>query len=90
MSPTTTEAFTEPLAQVIHDIGQGYRYWVTLSGTVVDLDVDLADGQLRVAGSLVIDVGLPDWTKNDSQPWAGLWQLCRTDADFYAKQRRAH
>jgi hypothetical protein len=82
------ESFTEPAHQVGVDIGRGYRYWLEVSGVPVDLDVD--QGRLVVAGTVITNAGLPDWTNDESQRrWSEWWELCRRDADFYGRRRRA-
>lgn len=79
-------SFTEDEDQVRDDIGSGYNYEVVTGER--RLPVRVVEGRLQVAGTPIQQLDLPDLTTT-ADPWAGWWELCRSDAAYYRNQRRA-
>ncbi len=78
-------SFTEDAGQVRRDVESDYPYIVTVGAE--RLPVSVTDGQLHADGKPVEQLNLPDWT-DSAEPWAGWWELCASNANFYRNQRR--
>lgn len=77
-------SFTEPVRQVVADLGKGYPYVVEGDGA----SVTAADGRLVVAhGHALTDV-VPDVTNSTEPPWVGWWQVVTAQRDLYVNQRK--
>jgi hypothetical protein len=76
-------SFTEPLDQVVSDIGMGYTYDAEVDGSTLAVSVD--SGDLVIGTKGLGDSGLPDLKSVDS--WSVWADLVATDAGYYQAQR---
>ena len=78
-------SFTEPLDQVVADIGAGFEYLVELDGT--QARVTLHEGAAVTDGRELASIAELMLTGDDEEPWNGWWSLCQDDARYYRAQR---
>jgi hypothetical protein len=81
-----TQAFTEPVEQVVRDVLAGARYdFHAGSGTVGR--ASSSGGALEVPSGQ-IEQSIITRLDNDVRPWRAWWEMCADDAEYYAQQRR--
>jgi hypothetical protein len=77
-------SFLEAPDQIGRDLALGYVYRAPVAERMVKVVV--VNAELWVDATRLVDLSLPS---APPVPWAGYWELCEGDADFYRSHRRA-
>lgn len=77
-------SFTEPVRQVVADIGRGYPYVLDMDGSPVTADGD----RLTTADGRALADVVPDVEKSTEASWMIWWVGVGANADLYMRQRK--